>query len=60
MNSGVVARQVTSTPDSLTVEWGDGRASEFLSVRLSDNRPDHRDAFSGQRLVHRRSRLLRS
>ena len=51
MTHSSLARHVTATPDSLTLEWADGRASEFLSIWLSDNRPDHRDAFSGQRLV---------
>lgn len=51
MNSAVVAKHVASTPDTLTVQWADGRASEFLSIWLSDNRPGNRDAFSGQRLV---------
>ena len=51
MTNSSLARHVTATQDSLTVEWANGRASEFLSIWLSDNRPDHRDAFSGQRLV---------
>ena len=51
MNNAVLAMRVASTPDMLTVEWADGRASEFLSIWLSDNQPGNRDAFSGQRLV---------
>ena len=51
MTDSSLARQVTATPGALTVEWADGRTSEFLSTWLSDNRPEHRDAFSGQRLV---------
>jgi gamma-butyrobetaine dioxygenase len=51
MSDVAPARRVTSTPTSVTVEWADGRASEFLSIWLSDNRPEHRDAFSGQRLI---------
>ena len=51
MTSSSLARHVTSTPSSLTVEWADGRASEFLSIWLSDNRPGNRDAFSGQRMI---------
>jgi gamma-butyrobetaine dioxygenase len=51
MSNAVVARHVASTPDTLTIQWDDGRASEFLSIWLSDNRPDNRDPFSGQRRV---------
>jgi len=51
MNDTSLVKRVSSTPGTLRVEWADGRASEFLSIWLSDNRPDHRDAFSGQRLV---------
>ena len=51
MNNSALATRVSATPEALTVEWTDGGASEFLSIWLSDNRPDHRDAYSGQRLV---------
>ena len=51
MNNTSLVRSVSSTASALTVEWADGRTNEFLSIWLSDNRPDHRDAFSGQRLV---------
>jgi gamma-butyrobetaine dioxygenase len=51
MNNGALATRVATTPEALTVEWAEGGASEFLSIWLSDNRPDHRDAYSGQRLI---------
>lgn len=51
MSNGAVATRVSANPEALTVEWIDGGASEFLSIWLSDNRPDHRDSYSGQRLV---------
>ena len=51
MNNSSLARRISATPDSLTVEWSDGRASEFFSVWLRDNRPADRDSFSGQRLI---------
>ncbi len=51
MSDVAPVRRVTSTPTSVTVEWVDGRASEFPGIWLSDNRPEHRDVFSGQRLV---------
>ena len=51
MNNSSLAHRVFATPGSLTVEWSDGRSSEFLSVWLRDNRPADRDAFSGQRLI---------
>ncbi len=44
-------RQVSSTPSSLTVEWPDGRVSEFSSHWLRDNCPADRDASNGQRLI---------
>ena len=51
MSNGAVATRVSATPEALTVEWIDGGASEFLSIWLSDNCPDHRDSYSGQRLI---------
>jgi gamma-butyrobetaine dioxygenase len=42
---------VFSRPDTLGVEWLDGRTDEFASVWLYDNAPGHRDPHSGQRLV---------
>ncbi len=42
---------VRHTPTVLTLQFGDGSTGEFLSVWLMDNDPQHRDAFSGQRLV---------
>lgn len=44
-------RRITSAPDTLTVEWSDGGVSEFPSLWLRDNRPEDRDAHSGQRLI---------
>jgi alpha-ketoglutarate-dependent taurine dioxygenase len=43
--------RITAAPDALIVEWADGGASEFASLWLRDNRPEDRDAHSGQRLV---------
>jgi alpha-ketoglutarate-dependent taurine dioxygenase len=43
--------RITAAPDVLTIEWDDGRASEFASLWLRDNRREDRDAHSGQRLV---------
>jgi gamma-butyrobetaine dioxygenase len=43
--------QVSSTPDSLTLEWTTGETAEFASLWLRDNRADDRDPHSGQRLV---------
>jgi alpha-ketoglutarate-dependent taurine dioxygenase len=45
------ATRVTAAPDALTIEWADGGASEFASLWLRDNRPEDRDAHSGQRLT---------
>jgi len=44
-------RQVAVSPEVLTIEWADGSASEFASLWLRDNRPEDRDAHSGQRLI---------
>ncbi|HSY05016.1 MAG TPA: TauD/TfdA family dioxygenase [Steroidobacteraceae bacterium] len=44
-------RRLGVTPETLTIEWGDGRVSEFASLWLRDNRSEDRDAHSGQRLV---------
>jgi len=51
MPSPSEAIRITAAPDALTVEWADGGASEFASLWLRDNRPQDRDAHSGQRLV---------
>ena len=45
------AVRVRAAPETLTIEWGDGRVSEFPSLWLRDNLSTDRDAHSGQRLV---------
>ena len=42
---------VNANADSLTVQWADGRTSEFAGVWLRDNQSEQRDEHSGQRLV---------
>ena len=49
--STAVARQLSATPRSLSIEWANGRTSEFASVWLRDNCPSDRDRANGQRLV---------
>jgi hypothetical protein len=44
-------RRLVVAPELLIIEWADGRASEFASLWLRDNRLEDRDAHSGQRLV---------
>jgi gamma-butyrobetaine dioxygenase len=44
-------RRVSASPETLTIEWAEGGASEFASPWLLDNRAEDRDAHSGQRLV---------
>ena len=51
MASSSEATRITAAPDALTIEWADGGVSEFASLWLRDNRPEDRDAHSGQRLV---------
>lgn len=42
---------VRANADSLTLQWADGRSSEFAAIWLRDNQSEQRDAHSGQRLV---------
>jgi len=42
---------VSAAPERLTIRWADGAVTELSSLWLRDNRPDDRDAHSGQRLV---------
>jgi alpha-ketoglutarate-dependent taurine dioxygenase len=42
---------VHANPDSLTLQWADGRTSEFAGIWLRDNQSEQRDEHSGQRLV---------
>jgi alpha-ketoglutarate-dependent taurine dioxygenase len=51
MNEPADVRRVATVPEALTVEWADGRVSEFTSLWLRDNRSQDRDAHSGQRLI---------
>jgi gamma-butyrobetaine dioxygenase len=44
-------KDVQATADSLTLQWADGRTSEFAAIWLRDNQSEQRDAHSGQRLV---------
>lgn len=46
-----IVRRICAAADCLTVEWGDGRMSEFASLWLRDNLSADRDAHSGQRLI---------
>ena len=51
MASAARATRVSSTPETLTIEWGNGDVSEFASLWLRDNVPADRDPHSGQRLI---------
>ena len=42
---------VHANADSLTLQWADGRTSQFAAIWLRDNQSEQRDAHSGQRLV---------
>jgi alpha-ketoglutarate-dependent taurine dioxygenase len=42
---------VDANADSLTLQWADGRTSEFAGIWLRDNQSGQRDEHSGQRLV---------
>src|ERR1700746_3400615 len=49
-NAGDV-RRLSAAPETLTIEWAEGGASDFASLWLLDNRAEDRDAHSGQRLI---------
>lgn len=51
MNTSSALKAVHANSDSLTVQWADGRISQFAAVWLHDNQSEQRDAHSGQRLV---------
>jgi gamma-butyrobetaine dioxygenase len=44
-------KAVHANADSLTLQWADGRTSQFAAIWLRDNQSEQRDAHSGQRLV---------
>jgi alpha-ketoglutarate-dependent taurine dioxygenase len=43
--------RLSTTPETLTIEWANGEMAEFASMWLLDNFGDHRDPHSGQRLI---------
>lgn len=51
MSGRVAVKSVRSEPDLLSIEWADGRRSEFASLWLRDNLREDRDGNSGQRLI---------
>jgi gamma-butyrobetaine dioxygenase len=51
MNTPSTLEAVHANGDSLTLQWADGRCSEFAAIWLRDNQAEQRDAHSGQRLV---------
>ncbi len=51
MTSLASIRKLSFTQSVLSVDWSDGRHSEFLSLWLADNDARNRDAHSGQRLI---------
>jgi len=51
MNIPATLKGVHANADSLTLQWADGRSSEFAAIWLRDNQSEQRDAHSGQRLV---------
>jgi gamma-butyrobetaine dioxygenase len=51
MPESIEAARVRAAPEALTIEWAGGGVSEFASLWLLDNRPEDRDAHSGQRLI---------
>jgi len=51
LNIPATLKGVLASADSLTLEWTDGRTSQFAAIWLRDNQSEQRDAHSGQRLV---------
>jgi gamma-butyrobetaine dioxygenase len=51
MKTPATLKGVQANADSLTLQWADGRSSEFAAIWLRDNQSEQRDAHSGQRLV---------
>jgi alpha-ketoglutarate-dependent taurine dioxygenase len=51
MASPVGLRRIAAAPECLTIEWEDGRTSEFASLWLRDNVHEDRDPHNGQRLI---------
>src|SRR6266480_4550328 len=51
MASSAALKRLVAAPECLTIEWQDGRTSEFASLWLRDNVREDRDPHSGQRLV---------
>lgn len=51
MTAQAKIQALSFTPDKLSVDWSDGRRSDFTSLWLADNDPIHRDPHSGQRLI---------
>jgi alpha-ketoglutarate-dependent taurine dioxygenase len=43
--------RLSTTPETLIIEWANGEVAEFASVWLLDNLGDNRDPHSGQRLI---------
>jgi gamma-butyrobetaine dioxygenase len=51
MKAPAALEAVYASADSLTLQWADGRTTQFASIWLRDNETELRDAHSGQRLV---------
>ena len=51
MNRHGEMTRLSTTPETLTIEWANGEVAEFPGVWLLDNLSDHRDPHSGQRLI---------
>jgi alpha-ketoglutarate-dependent taurine dioxygenase len=51
LNLSGALKGVHANADSLTLQWADGRTTEFAGIWLRDNQSGQRDAHSGQRLV---------
>jgi alpha-ketoglutarate-dependent taurine dioxygenase len=51
LNISGALKGVHANSDSLTLQWADGRTSQFAAIWLRDNQSGQRDAHSGQRLI---------
>jgi gamma-butyrobetaine dioxygenase len=51
MNNVAAVKRLWSVPSMLSIEWADGKVSEFASLWLRDNLREDRDPHNGQRLI---------
>jgi alpha-ketoglutarate-dependent taurine dioxygenase len=51
LSERAIPSRVSTTAETLTIEWSGGEVGEFASIWLFDNSPEHRDPHNDQRLI---------